>query len=235
MNTLSTRLGLPSGKFSFHDVWSLHDAGLLQHIPRPCLALLAIIPLTPSWAAARASEDANLPDPDTTTSSSTINPLPVLWFPQTIGNACGSIGLLHILVNSPPVVAETPPGSTLDELRRSALALPRAADRASLLYNSDAFEAAHASVASLGDTTPPTPEAGKHTGQHFVAFVKGADGHLWELEGSRKGPLDRGPLGESEDLLSPTAIARGIGRIIDMEATSGGDLRFSVIALSAAS
>ena len=230
MNALSARLGLTAGKLAFHDVWSLTEPELLSHIPRPCLGLLVIIPLTPTWHASRTAEDATLPDPDTSTDPSTQTP--VLWFPQTIGHACGSIGLLHLLLNLPPAVAASGPDSTLAVLRRAALALPKASDRAQLLYDSEGFEEAHASVAGLGDTAALTPDI--QNGQHFVAFVKGADGHLWELEGARRGPLDRGALEEGEDVLSPAAVARGIGRVMEMERDGGGgDLRFSVIALSA--
>jgi ubiquitin carboxyl-terminal hydrolase L3 len=62
-------------------------------------------------------------------------------------------------------------------------------ERAQLLYSSKDFEDAHQSVAEMGDTAPPSAEEGDRLGQHFVAFVKGDDGRLWELEGSRKGVL----------------------------------------------
>jgi len=68
---------------------------------------------------------------------------------------------------------------------------------------------------------------------HFVAFVKGDDGKLWELEGSRKGPLYRGTLADDEDVLSERGLALGLGRVIEMEkASGGGNLRFSCIALA---
>jgi ubiquitin carboxyl-terminal hydrolase L3 len=104
--------------------------------------------------------------------------------------------------------------------------------RAKLLYNNQEFEYAHQSVAEIGDSKMPTLDAEGHTGQHFVAFVK-EGGKLWELEGGRKGPLDRGLLEEHEDVLSPRAIELGIGRVIELErASGGGDLRFSCIALT---
>lgn len=106
-------------------------------------------------------------------------------------------------------------------------------ERAQMLYDSKEFEVAHQSVAELGDTLPPDAAGGDKLGQHFVAFVKGDDGRLWELEGSRKGPICRGTLGEDEDVLSEKAIAMGLGRVIEMEkAAQGGDLRFSCIALA---
>ncbi len=104
--------------------------------------------------------------------------------------------------------------------------------RAKLLYDSQEFEHAHQSVAEIGDSKMPTLAAEGHEGQHFVAFVK-EDGRLWELEGGRRGPLDRGLLKDHEDVLSPKAVKLGIGRVIELErASGGGDLTFSCIALA---
>lgn len=76
-------------------------------------------------------------------------------------------------------------------------------ERADMLYNSIAFELAHKSVEQAGDTL--AKPAAEHAGQRFVAFVK-ADGKLWELEGLRKGPLERGSLADDEDCSeSPSA------------------------------
>lgn len=225
MTTLADRLGL-SDELAFYDVWSLDDASLLAHIPRPALALLVIIPLTPAWEATRRAEDsASGPYQGQGDSE------PVIWFKQTIGHACGSIGLLHCAVNG-PAARFIRPGSDLDTIRRKAIPLG-VAERAEMLYNNEEFEKAHQSAGTLGDTAPPSLNAADRMGQHFVAFVKADDGHLWELEGSRQGPLDRGKLGEDEDVLSQRALDLGMGRIIRHEQEAGGtDLRFSCIALA---
>ena len=102
-----------------------------------------------------------------------------------------------------------------------------------MLYGNETFAEAHQSVAEMGDSPAPSAGTADKLGQHFVAFVKGDDGHLWELEGSRKGPLDRGQLGEGEDVLSERAVEAGLGRLIGMEEEAGGrELRFSCIALA---
>lgn len=152
-------------------------------------------------------------------------------FKQTIGHACGSIGLLHCAING-PAAHHILPGSPLDKIRSAAIPLAMN-DRADMLYNSAEFEHAHQSVANMGDTAAPSVEEGHRLGQHFVAFVKADDGHLWELEGSRKGPLDLGPLADGDDALSPAALELGLVRIINLERDAGRpDLRFSCIALA---
>lgn len=224
MNHLAQTLGLDDS-LSFYDIYSLTDPNLLALIPRPVLALLVIIPLTPTWYEARTAEDKDKGEYEGTGEEE-----PVMWFKQTIGNACGSIALVHALINS-NASQHIQPGSTLDGIRRDALSKTMW-ERAKVLEDSVAFEKAHAEAAQLGDTAAPTPVSDEHTGQHFVAFVKARDGHLWELEGARKGPLDRGVLGENEDVLSPAALEKGLGRLMRIEAEKGGDLRFSAIALA---
>lgn len=224
MNHLAKALGMDDS-FSFYDIYSLTDPDLLAFIPRPVYALLVIIPLTPTWHEARTVEDKDKGDYEGKGEDE-----PVIWFRQTIGNACGSIGLVHSLLNS-EASKHIRPGSTLDEIRKAAL--PKSMlERAKVLEDSDAFEKAHAEAAQLGDTAVPAPASNEHTGQHFVAFVKAKDGHLWELEGDRKGPLDRGALKDHEDVLSPVALGKGLGRLMTIEAEKGGDLRFSAIALA---
>ncbi len=59
--------------------------------------------------------------------------------------------------------------------------------------------------------------------------MKGDDGTLWELDGRRKGPLNRGSLGENEDVLSDKALLLGSKKFLERE---GADLRFSCVALA---
>lgn len=152
----------------------------------------------------------------------------MLWFKQTIRNACGLIGLLHAVSNG-EVRKNVLPGSDLENLLQQAEPL-KPLERADLLYYSKALEAAHADAAKLGDTT--APDAEDQVDLHFVAFVKGKDGNLWELDGRRKGPLQRGSLGPDEDVLSETALELGPRRFLKKEAEGGqGDLRFSLVSL----
>jgi len=58
MNQLATKLGL-SSELQFYDVYSLDELELLAYIPRPVLALLVIILLTPAWDRSRKAEDAD--------------------------------------------------------------------------------------------------------------------------------------------------------------------------------
>ncbi|KAL4756678.1 ubiquitin carboxyl-terminal hydrolase [Aspergillus foveolatus] len=222
MNQLATKLGL-SSELQFYDVYSLDEPEQLAHIPRPAFALPVVIPLTPAWDETRKAEDA---DKEPYTGSGPDEP--VIWFKQTIGHACGSIGLLHSLING-PAVDFIKPDSDLAAIRSNAIPL-NMAERAEILYNSEPLGLAHKSVEQAGDSSAdPTSE---RDGGHFVTFVK-SGGKLWELEGSRKGPLERGSLADDEDILSPRALDMGIRRIIELNADAGAEnLLFSCTALA---
>jgi hypothetical protein len=218
MSSLLHSIGLPE-HLGFSDIYSLTEPDLLSLVPRPSLALLLVFPVTASYESGRVAEDSQLP-----TYNSSGPQEPVTWFKQTIRNACGLIGLLHAAANG-EVRGHVAEGSELDNLLREAEPLGPE-ERAELLYRSQALESAHATAAQEGDTQAPDKD--ENVDLHFVCFVKGKDGHLWELDGRRKGPLDRGALGADEDMLSETAIKNGVSKLIERE---GGDLRFSLVSL----
>ncbi|KAH7143785.1 putative ubiquitin carboxyl-terminal hydrolase [Dactylonectria macrodidyma] len=224
MNELGQRLGL-SSDLAFHDVYSLDDPSLLAIVPRPVHALLVIIPMTDTWKQERDAENER-----TEWYGSAGHEEPVIWFHQTIINGCGLIGFLHCAINGVPAT-KIIPDSTLATLREEAIPL-KMKERAELLSTSDTIYEASQAVAVKGDTAPLEQDADEGPKQHFVAFVKGSDGNLWELEGSRKGPIRRGALTEDQDALSEEALQLGLKRVIELQKAKEGEIRFSCIALA---
>lgn len=225
MTSLASGLGLPPF-LAFHDVYSLDEPSMLSLIPRPAYALLVTIPITPTSNEVRKAEDGSHVDYSGSGSQE-----PIIWFKQTIGHACGLIGLLHSVLNG-PAAEMIVQKSELHRLLEEAIPL-KVTERAKLLEDSDVLESAHHAAAVSGDTEAPDMDAAERLGNHFIAFVKGKDGHLWELEGGRKGPLDRGLLGGNEDVLSEKALELGIKRYMKLEEEAGGkELRFSCLALA---
>jgi ubiquitin carboxyl-terminal hydrolase L3 len=150
---------------------------------------------------------------------------PVVWFNQTIGNACGLYALIHSVANGEarPFVK---PDSLIDRLIKEATPLS-AVPRARVLYDSEELEEVHMRAARTGDSI--TPAASDFVELHFIAFTKGKDGHLWELEGGTDGPVDRGQLEEGEDMLSEKALKNGIRKFIEV---ADGNPNFSIVALA---
>lgn len=222
MTRLAHELGL-SQTLQFHEVYSLTEPSLLEFLPRPAHALLLVFPVTATYEKFREEEDASRE-----TYSGSGAGEPVVWFKQTIRNACGLIGLLHVITNGgarEQIVA----GSALEQLLREAIPLDPV-KRADLLYQSQSLEAAHSTAAATGDSK--APDANANVDLHFVAFIKDKENNLWELDGRRKGPLNRGKLKADEDVLSEHGQELGVQSFLRREEEAGGgELRFSVIML----
>lgn len=95
MTTLLHKLGL-SKALQVHDVYSITEPELLAFVPRPALALLLVFPVSATYESARLAEDAGAEE-----YAGKGEGEPVLWFKQTIRNACGLMGLLHAVSNGP--------------------------------------------------------------------------------------------------------------------------------------
>ncbi|KAL8787247.1 MAG: hypothetical protein Q9195_007857 [Heterodermia aff. obscurata] len=215
---LSAALGIEK-TIQYHDVYSIDDLDLLSFIPRPVYAVLFTCPAQ-VYKRARDAENAEMAE----YSGAGVEE-PVIWFRQTIGNACGLIAWLHGVSNGGAQKFITP-GSALEQLLKQIIPL-FPTERAEVLYRSQELETGHGAAAELGDTPPTTEE---HVGNHYICFVKGGDGHLWELNGGMKGPVDRGPLTEHEDALSERALQLGVRSF--MRHAGSQDLDFSMVAIA---
>ena len=84
-----------SPKYQFHDVLSIDDSDLMAFVPRPVLALIIIFSTsTPAYEKKVAEEDAVL--------QQSYKSCDMVWFKQTIHNACGLYAVLHAVANGVP-------------------------------------------------------------------------------------------------------------------------------------
>ncbi|KAL8953139.1 MAG: hypothetical protein Q9222_000960 [Ikaeria aurantiellina] len=122
------------------------------------------------------------------------------------------------------------PSTALANLIERALPMDPAS-RAQLIETSPEIAQAHAVAANEGDTAAPA--MGEGVDHHFVAFIKSAESNVWELDGRRKGPLNRGKVDAEDDVLAEKALDLGVRNFLKREAEGqGGDLRFSLLALA---
>ncbi|KAI0457958.1 ubiquitin carboxyl-terminal hydrolase, family 1 [Xylaria acuta] len=211
-----------STALSFHDIWSLDDTELLSLVPRPVLAFIIVFP-TPSDYEDRLAKESDLTANDALHRESQ----DVIWFKQTINNACGLYGILHAIANGRArdfIV----PGSHIFHLLENCASLDPA-DCAAVLENDTELESKYASVAVLGDTeAPENPE--DEVDFHYVCFVKShRRSNLFVLDGDR-GPVDKGLLA-GDDLLSKQGI-EAIKEFIGHHDNGG---KFSLLALAPSS
>jgi ubiquitin carboxyl-terminal hydrolase L3 len=84
-------------------------------------------------------------------------------------------------------------------------------------------------VALKGDSKAPL--AAEPNGYHFISYVMGKNGHLYELEGSSvaNGPIDRGEVPTDEDMLGEKTLEAGVRKFVK---AAEGNLEFSIVALA---
>ncbi|KAL7167144.1 hypothetical protein ACSBR2_037757 [Camellia fascicularis] len=207
MNQFLWGLGLPEDEAECYDVYGL-DEELLEMVPRPVLAVLFLYPITPQSEEERILQDGVKKEHNDR----------VYFMKQTVGNACGTIGLLHAVGN---VTSEIKflEGSFLDRFYKSTAAMDPL-ERAAFLEKDREMEVAHSVAATAGET-----EASDNVDTHFICFAC-VDGQLYELDGRKSAPISHGPSSPSS-LLQDAAKA-----ILGMIQKNPDSMNFNVIAIS---
>ncbi|GLU05533.1 hypothetical protein SLE2022_226300 [Rubroshorea leprosula] len=207
MNQFLSGLGLPVEEAECNDVFGL-DEELLAMVPQPVLAVLFLYPIT-----SQTEEERILQDNEKSESSNK-----VYFMKQTVGNACGTIGLLHAVGNITSEI-KLSEGSFLDRFFKSTANMDPS-ERAAFLENDREMEVAHSVAATAGET-----EASENVDTHFICFAC-VDGQLYELDGRRSGPISHGASSPSTLLQDTAKVIQGV---IQKNPES---LNFNVIAIS---
>jgi len=194
MNSWSEKAGLIISQDQFTDVYGF-ESELLEMVPRPVKAVVLLFPISEAYEKKRKEEDVKIAKEGQPPIDSTI-----LWIKQTIGNACGTMGLIHALANSNVTFApESPLSMFIEQCMEKT---PE--ERSKLLETTPLFADIHAEAAASGQTAAPS--ADERVDLHFTCFVqapspplreegidaKGDEHRLIELDGRRGGPVDRG-------------------------------------------
>jgi ubiquitin carboxyl-terminal hydrolase L3 len=201
-------LGVSHG-WAYTDVWGL-DSDMLSMIPQPVLAVLLLFPITENYEKFREEEETHLKRHE-----QLISPK-VVFFRQTIPNACGTIGLLHSLATHDDIVEDGPLKRLIEKAK------PLSPDeRAELLEQDTGLAHAHHQSALDGQTHPPNED--EDVNLHFICFIQ-VDAHLYELDGRKPFPINHG---KSTNLLEDSAKV-----IHQFMKRDPENLQFTVVALA---
>lgn len=207
MNQFLWGLGLPENEAECYDVYGL-DEQLLEMVPEPVLAVLFLYPLTSKTEEERLQQENEKKEHNTR----------VYFMKQTVGNACGTIGLLHALGNITSEIKLTE-GSFFDRFFKATASMDPL-QRAAFLENDREMEVAHSVAATAGDT-----EALVDVNAHFICFAC-VDGELYELDGRKSGPISHGQS-------SPNTLLRDAAKVIQgVIQKNPVSLNFNVIVVS---
>ncbi|CAD5114476.1 DgyrCDS3600 [Dimorphilus gyrociliatus] len=123
------------GEYRFTDIFGF-DADLLCMVPRPVLGLVLLYPLTEKSESGEIGKEDQKSD--------------LYYTKQTIGNACGTVGLIHILANTKETLnikADSIIGKFLEATKSMS---PQ--EKAVYLEKDESFGATHEVIAQQGQT-----------------------------------------------------------------------------------
>ncbi|KAL3879782.1 hypothetical protein ACJMK2_032068 [Sinanodonta woodiana] len=142
-------------------------------VPRPVVAVMLLYPLTDKSQESTIGEVQEGSD--------------LYFIKQTIGNACGTIAIVHALANNKDKIQFMEEKSFSKFLSDSFSLTPE--ERAILLEKDEGMGAAHEDSAQEGQTQ--APDRDEHVNTHFIAFICQND-QLYELDGGKDGPVHHG-------------------------------------------
>ena len=177
-------IGLDPTTFQFAEVFSLEDE-VLEFVPKPCYSIIFLFPV---GSSSGQLETRHMEDPPLTITSP--------WFTnQTLSNACGTIAVIHSIMNNLDHLKVKPDSWLSKFISVSASMTPE--ERAKYIEGNEEIQDLQQNNAE-DDDTPILNDGLVDT--HFICFTI-FDGKLWELDGRKPHPICHG---ESTDILHQT-------------------------------
>eukprot|EP01041_Mallomonas_annulata_P002789 gene2789-5496_t len=214
MAAYAARMGLDTTKVNFHDVLSVDDWAL-EMIPTPVYAVLMLFPIKEASEIYRAEECDRIKNEGQVVSPN------VYYMHQTVGNACGTVGILHAIGNIRDKL-QFDPDCYLQKLF-STTRIMSPSEIAEFLAQDSEIETVHESAAMAGQSEPDQTDVNTH----FICFTV-VDGHLYELDGRKAFPINHGSSSTDTLLNDACAVIR------EFMARDPDEMRFTIIALAAA-
>jgi len=185
LNKFVHSAGVPS-TFGFADCFGL-DEELLAMVPQPCLAVLLLFPPLLEGKKMKLEQQEKIVEEGQTISKN------VYWMKQLVGNACGTIAVVHSILNK---MDEIKPTGFLQEFYDET----KDSDplqKGEALGSHRGLEKIHEEVAHEGQTDAPAADS--KVDYHFICFVQVED-YLYELDGDKAFPINHGPTTEDSFL-----------------------------------
>ncbi|KAL0585512.1 hypothetical protein ABG067_004653 [Albugo candida] len=160
LNKYLERMGFPTAAYQFQDVLSTEEWAL-EMVPQPVAAVIFLFPIKEQTEAYAKEEAQNQK------SSGYKKPENVFYMKQTIGNACGTIAMLHAVGNIRHATA-FPPNSFLQKFFKQCDG-KNPQEVGALLEQSEELETVHESVARKGQSEQ-LETVNDPINTHFICF-----------------------------------------------------------------
>eukprot|EP00760_Papus_ankaliazontas_P017092 PhM_4_TR1702/c0_g1_i2/m.34392/K05609/UCHL3, YUH1; ubiquitin carboxyl-terminal hydrolase L3 len=207
---------------AFHDVFGF-DEELLTLVPTPVRAVLALYPLTPENEAL-AAQDVEKQQQQQQQHDASSSKLPY-FLRQYVGNACGTVAILHALANTPrhELGGCIAPDSFASAFLNETMEMTPE-QRGAYLEESKALCDAHELACQSGQTEVPSKD--DRLTLHFICYVN-CGGVLYELDGRKGCALARGATTDE------TLLKDACAQVQALMALNPAEQNFTVVAYSA--
>jgi len=207
------KLGVDTSKWEFHDMFDLSADGA-KYLPSPVLSIMLCFPVS------KASEDARIAEQKALEATGAPPPTDVYHVKQTVGNACGTIAVIHAVMNN--MTHLKPEEKKFFGVFAKETKEMTPAQRAEALGKSKLLEVEHQVIAKAGKTKA---DAKEFANLHFISFVM-AGGVLYELDGRKSTPISHGSTSRGSFLMDAIKIVKKFMKFTPQ------DRRYNVIALA---
>lgn len=202
--------------YKWTDLLSTDDWALAM-VPGPVLAVVLLFPIKDASEAAKKEQEDRIRAEGQAVPDS-------LWYTkQVVGNACGTIGLLHSVANSSETCGGGVPlreGSWFKQFLETTKDMSPE-ERGDALEDDDGIEEEHEASAQEGQS-----EVVQQVNTHFVAFVE-KDGSLFELDGRKAFPVNHGATSADSFLADACAAVKR-----EFMEKDPAEMRFTLLALA---
>jgi ubiquitin carboxyl-terminal hydrolase L3 len=168
----------------FNDIYGF-DPELLMMVPQPCIGVILLFPITEKIEKFRLEEEESLKDSE--------RPKNVFWLKQTIGNACGTIGIIHTIANCRDKGIQIDEKSSIGKFFADCGATGEISGEeiGKLLEQNETIAKIHDTTSTSNENQTNAPQAQQKVNDHFVALVN-VDNKLYELDGRKNRPICHG-------------------------------------------
>jgi ubiquitin carboxyl-terminal hydrolase L3 len=198
INKYLGEIGLDTSNFFFQDLLSIEEWAQ-EMIAKPVLGLLFIYEITEKQEAFRHKEEEALAK-----DGQVIAP-GLFYMKQYAANACGTVGVFHILGNLPQSHQSLLKENSLLANFYAKVQGKNAEEAGKIFENNDELKEKHVSATEEGQTNVNEHQ---DTCNHFIAFVE-KGGYIYELDGRKKRPVNHGPTSAETFLQDACLVAKG--------------------------
>ena len=225
LNQYISKLGFETTLQEFTDVLST-EQWALDMVPHPVSAVVVLFPMTDKVSEKRREFHTKSLEHYNSDSSAELSDSSVWYIKQRISNACGTVAILHALMNVPKTIREAciRKSSWLHTFMNNCPTSLSPVDKAILLENDTTIETYHEDATHDGQTSRPNLD--ENIDLHFISFVHN-NGKLYELDGRvEHGQICHGDTTQQNLLKDACHVVKQL-----MEADPS-EMRFTIIALT---